>query len=118
MIERIEKWMKESIVDEIILVAIVIAISESIAQNNIKNSESMGWLFISGLLFYIIVGYMLHYAYHKYPLGKLNVIWSCISIITAIVIGYVIYDEPFNGWMLYSMLLAIGAIYCSYKASK
>jgi multidrug transporter EmrE-like cation transporter len=118
MIEEIQEWMKNSIVDEIILMAIIIAISESIAQNNIKNSVHGSWIFLLGLSFYMVVGYLLHYAYHRFPLGKLNVIWSCISIISAITIGYFLYDEPFNNWTIYSMILALGAIYCSFKASE
>ena len=41
MIETIKKWMEESIVDEIVIFAIALAIVESIAQNTIKiNSNS------------------------------------------------------------------------------
>jgi multidrug transporter EmrE-like cation transporter len=118
MIEAIQQLMKNSIVDEILLMAVIIAISESIAQNNIKNSTHGSFMFIFGLSFYMIVGYLLHYAYHRFPLGKLNVIWSCISIISAIVIGYFLYDEPFNHWTMYSIILAVSAIYCSFKASE
>lgn len=117
MFEKIQEWASKSIVDEILLIAFIIAISESIAQNNIKNSEHGSFQFIFGLSFYMIVGYILHYAYHKFPLGKLNVIWSCISIILAMGIGYFLYDEPFNQWSVYSIILAIGAIYSAFRAA-
>jgi multidrug transporter EmrE-like cation transporter len=118
LFEQINVWMENSIVDEILLLALIIAISESIAQNNIKNSEHGSFMFIFGLSFYMVVGYLLHYAYHKFPLGKLNVIWSCISIILAMGIGYFLYDEPFNYWSLYSIILAIGAIYTAFRAAE
>lgn len=115
---QIKTFMDNSIIDEVLLVALVIAITESIAQNNIKNSDHRSILFIVGLVFYMVVGYLLHYAYHKYPLGKINVIWSCISIILAMTLGYLLYDEPFNLWSVVAMFFALSAIYCSFRASQ
>lgn len=116
IINNIKTWMENSIVDEIILLAIFVAFVESFAQNTIKSSEHGSLKFILGLAFYMIVGYILHYAYHKFPLGKMNVVWSCISIILAMFIGYLFYDEPMNNWNISSIVLAIAAVYCSYKA--
>lgn len=116
-IKNIQKWMENSIVDEVILLAIFIAIIESIAQNTIKNSEHGSLKFIMGLSFYMVIGYILHYGYHKFALGKLNTVWSCISIIFAIGLGSMLYDEPINKWTIMSIILAIGAIYCSYLGS-
>lgn len=109
------KWMENSIVDELLLIVVFVAISESIAQNQLKNSNIGSIRFIIGLLFYIVVGYLLHYAYHKFPLGKVNVIWSCLSIIIAVTLGYLLYDEPFNQWSLYSIVFALSAIICTFK---
>lgn len=117
IIKNIQKWMENSIVDEIIILAIIIAIIESIAQNTIKTSEHGSLKFIIGLSFYMVIGYILHYGYHRFALGKLNTIWSCISIILAIAIGSSLYDEPMNKWTIMSLLLSIGAIYCSYLSS-
>ena len=116
-LERLQVYMDNSIVDEILIVALVIAIAESLAQNNIKNSDHKSVLFIVGLAFYMVVGYLLHYAYHKFPLGKINVIWSCLSIILAMALGYLLYDEPFNHWSILAILFAISAIWCSFKVS-
>lgn len=115
LVDKIQYFMDNSIVDEILLVALVIAIAESLAQNNIKNSEHKSILFIVGLSFYMVVGYLLHYAYHKFPLGKINVIWSCFSIILAMMLGYFLYDEPFNHWTILSIIFAISAIICTYQ---
>lgn len=114
--EQLKVYMDNSIVDEILIVALVIAIAESIAQNNIKNSDHKSFMFVIGLGFYMVVGYLLHYAYHKFPLGKINVIWSCMSIIFAMTLGYLFYDEPFNQWSVLSIILALSAIVCSFKA--
>jgi len=117
IITDIQNWMENSIVDEIILIALVIAIVESFAQNTIKNSDNDSVKFILGISFYVIIGYILHYAYHKFPLGRLNVLWSCISIILAMFLGYMLYDEPLNYWNVLSLIFAIGAIYASYRSS-
>lgn len=116
IINNIKKWSENSIIDELLIVAIVIALWESFAQNTIKSSEHGSLKFMIGLSFYMGVGYILHYAYHKFPLGKMNVTWSCISIILAMFIGYTFYDEPMNQWTMMSGLFAIAAIYCAYKA--
>jgi multidrug transporter EmrE-like cation transporter len=117
-IQQIKEYMDNSIVDEILLLALFIAIVETIAQNNIKNSEHKSLKFMLGLGFYMILGYILHYAYHKYPLSKINVIWSCVSIIFAMILGYSLYDEPFNHWSGIAIILALGAIMCSFKAGE
>jgi multidrug transporter EmrE-like cation transporter len=117
IIESIQNWMEHSIVDEIILIAILIALVESFAQNTIKASEHSSLLFIFGLIIYSIVGYLLHYAYHKFPLGKINVIWSCISILLAIGAGYFIYDEHIDSWAILAAICAISAVYCYNKST-
>ncbi len=117
-LQKIIEYTNNSIVDEILLFAIIIAIVEAIAQNNIKNSDHTSFKFIIGLGFYMLVGYLLHYAYHKYPLSKLNVIWSCMSIIFAMVTGYLLYDEPFNYWTVLAIFLAISAIICAFKSNQ
>lgn len=111
ILDKIKKFADNSIVDEILIFAIVIAIVESIAQNILKNSDKGSLKFILGLLFYIMVGYVLNYAYHNISLSKLNVTWSCLSIILAVTIGYTIYDEPFNKNTIIAVTFALLAIY-------
>lgn len=113
----LQDWMKKSIVDEIIFVAIVIALIESCAQNTIKTSDIGTFKFICGLSIYILVGYLLHYAYSKFPMSKINTIWSCLSIITAVLVGYLLYEEEINSWLLFAIFFATIAILCVYKGS-
>lgn len=117
IISKIKNWMNNSIVDEILLLALLIAFIESCAQNTIKTSDHGTFKFILGLLIYMLVGYILHYAYSKFPMSKINVIWSCVSIIVATLLGYWLYDEPINHWIIFSVLFAISAVYCVYKGS-
>lgn len=115
IISKIQNWMNNSIVDEILLLALLIAFIESCAQNTIKTSDRGTFKLILGLLIYMLVGYLLHYAYNKYPMSKINITWSCITIILSTLLGYFLYDEPINHWIIFSVLFAISAVYCVYK---
>jgi multidrug transporter EmrE-like cation transporter len=118
LLEKVREYAKNSVVDEIIILAMFVAIIETIAQNSLKYSDTGSFIFIIGLCFYILVGYFLHYAYHNVPLGRLNVTWSCISIILAMSLGYFFYDEPINRYSMLSLVFAILAIYCANKSAE
>ncbi len=114
-LEQLQRWSEHSIVDEIILVAIAVAVVETLAQNTIKTSEEGSVKFVIGLIVYMGVGYLLHYAYGKFPLGKVNTVWSCISIILALSIGYIAYGEKLTYNTLVAAVLAMLAIYFCNK---
>ena len=114
MLNKIHNWADKSIVDELFVFVIIIAVVEACAQNTLKNNDNNKY--IVGLVIYVLVGYLLHYTYQNYPLSKVNVLWSCLSIILATTLGYLIYNESINSLKIVSVMLAIGAVYCSYKA--
>jgi multidrug transporter EmrE-like cation transporter len=68
--------------------------------------------YVLGISFYIMVGWVLHYAYNNYAMSKVNVVWSCVSIITAIILGYLVYDEGIDFLKVIGLLLALSAIWC------
>lgn len=113
---KIKKWMEESVIDEILFIVLGLAIVEAIAQNTIKQSESESLHLMFGLSAYVMVGYLLHYAYHKFPLSKVNIMWSALSIVLATAFGYLVYDEPLNNKLIFAVVLALGAIYFAYDA--
>lgn len=106
VLNKLYTWSKESVVDEILIFAAIIAIIETYAQNNLKGNNM-----IIGLVLYIAIGYILHFSYHKFPLGKMNVIWSSLSIILATGLGYLFYQEPLNTWKILSVISGLFAIY-------
>ena len=116
VIKTIHKWMDESVIDEIVVIVLGLAVVEAVAQNTIKQSDSESLHLMFGLSAYIMVGYLLHYAYHKYPLSKVNVMWSALSIVLAATFGYLLYDEPMNMKSLSAVVLALGAIYLAYDS--
>jgi multidrug transporter EmrE-like cation transporter len=117
IIKNVQKWMENSIVDELLIIVILIAIIESLAQNILKKSNnSISLNYVLGLLTYIMVGVLLHYAYHKFSLSKVNVIWSSISIVLATALGYFLYDEPMNVKNIFAVFFALLAVISSYLA--
>ena len=113
ILENIRNWSKNSVVDEILIFAMLIAAVESVAQNTLKTSTDGSVQFVAGLAVYGLVGYFLHYIYHEVPLGKLNTIWSCISIILGVTIGKLMYNEPISHNTIISVLMAVAAVYFS-----
>jgi multidrug transporter EmrE-like cation transporter len=116
VLDKIHNWADKSIVDELLVFAILIAFVETCAQNTLKNTGENDNKYITGLIIYALVGYLLHYTYQNFPLSKVNVVWSCLSIIIATILGYLIYNESMNSLKMLSVILAVGAVYCAYKA--
>lgn len=112
ILDKLYKWSKESVVDEILIFAALIALVETYAQTNLKGDTLM-----VGLIFYSMLGYILHFAYHKFPLSKMNVTWSSISIIIATALGYILYQEPLDKWKILSVVSALFAIYFASQSS-
>jgi multidrug transporter EmrE-like cation transporter len=117
ILDKLHVWADKSIVDELLFFAVLIAFVETCAQNMLKNTDKDDDVqYIVGLFVYAIVGYLLHYTYQNFPLSKVNVIWSCLSIIIATSLGYLVYNENMNNLRILSIVLALGAVYCSYRA--
>lgn len=104
----------------ILILALALTTIEAFAQNSLKLSQihNCQYRFIFGLLFYVCVGLTLRYSYDSVGLGQMNLVWSSCSIITAIVIGYLLYDEPFNTFTLIAILFALSAVFCSHLANQ
>jgi multidrug transporter EmrE-like cation transporter len=98
----------------VVLLSIVfIVISEAIAQSCLKKShkDHMPLLFYIGIIFYGVVCILLLNCYKNgINMGRLNLIWSCCSIITIIVIGYFFFNEQIYPHDIAAIVLAIAAI--------
>lgn len=110
-LKDIEKWMENSVVDEIIIFALFIASLELIAQNNLKLDTDYSYKFVIGIIFYIAIGCILHYAYDKFPLSKFNITWSSITIIVSVVLGYYLYEEEATTKTFLAVIFALLAIH-------
>lgn len=113
LLDSINEYFKKSWADELILMALLIVIIEQCAQKSLQNSVHLwDFYYILGLFCYILVGWVLHYSYNNYPTSKINVVWSCMSIITAVLLGYALYNDTIDIYKIFAVTFAILAILC------
>jgi len=100
----------------IIYAIILITIFEATGQlclKKFKTSSANSYsYFLLGLLFYMLVCGLLCYCYaHKGHLGSVNLMWSCMSIIFVIIVGYVFLQETLKIHDFIAIFFALLAIY-------
>ena len=84
---------------------------ETYAQYNLKTNNNASFKILVGMLMYAFMGYFLHYSYDKFPLSKMNITWSSMSIVIAGVLGYFAYEEGINNFKMLSITFALLAVY-------
>lgn len=92
--------------------AVAVSLTETIAQTFIKTSVDVKSLSL-GIIFYIVVGFILEHSYKYVPLSKFNTIWSSMSIVIATALGYFLYHENITQNNIISVFFALLAIYFS-----
>lgn len=106
--------------DPAILIAICLLISlcEGVAQasaNMLRHTGNLIYL-IGGGLFYTIIVYLLSKAHKSYPMGVVNSIWSGLSVIVIILVGYFCFGQIVSKDQLMAMgVIAGGVIYLSLR---
>ena len=100
----------------IIYAVVLITLFEATAQVCLKKFE-LGkdgtYLYLlSAVALYLIVCGLLCLCYkNKGHLGKVNLMWSCMSIIFVILFGYIFLPEEIKRHDMLAILCAFGAIY-------
>ena len=102
-----------------IVIGLVVAISfvECYAQYNLKRGRKNNephCLLISAIL-YGIICFLLYTSYQYEGMGHVNLIWSCVSIIFAYIVGIFVFDEYINNYGYLALFFALLAIYFSHK---
>lgn len=92
---------------------LLISLIEIISQFNLKKG-----ILIYGILGYTLVATILFYALTFEGLGHMNLIWSCMSIITCYTLGRIYFDEPFNRFTIIAIVLALTAIYFAHRSDE
>jgi len=100
----------------LIYAVILITIFEATGQFCLKKFEPKDtnsyYYFLFGILFYMIVCGLLCFCYnHKGHLGSINLMWSCMSIIFVIIVGYVFLQEKLKNHDFIAIFFALLAIY-------
>ena len=104
----------------VIWIIVAITIVEACAQATLKFSRAreMPYLVPLGIFFYAVVAMLLFFTYKYEGLGHVNLVWSCASIIIAILIGCMLFNEPHNKYTYIAILLAFAAIYFAHRADE
>lgn len=99
---------------------LIITVFEACAQTSLKTARARRkhYLIPLGILFYTIVALLLFYCYKYEGMGHTNLVWSCLSIIVAILIGCLLFNEPHNRYTYLAIVLAILAIYFAHRADE
>jgi small multidrug resistance pump len=82
----------------LLVLIILILFIECIDQGCLKTffNNSKLYLFIVGALCYVIVYYLLVQSYQFKSMGLVNCVWSGISILFILMVGYFIFSESIN----------------------
>jgi multidrug transporter EmrE-like cation transporter len=100
----------------VIFLVTVIAFIECYAQYNLRKGKltnNDNCIIISAIL-YGFVCFLLFKTYHYDGMGHINLIWSCISILLAYIVGVFIFKEHINKYGIIAIMFALLAIYFSH----
>ena len=108
--------LPQSPIGIVVVFAIFIAFFEAIAQSSLKyfsldRDKRSNFYVAIGVLGYIMVSLLLLTSYEYEDMGHMNMTWSCVSIITAYVMGFLLFEEHVNNYTIISIALALSAIY-------
>ena len=100
----------------VVVFAIIIAFCEAIAQCSMKyyaldRAARSELIVLVGVAGYIMVALLLLTSYRYEDMGHMNMTWSCVSIITAYALGFLLFEEHINHYTIMSVALALSAIY-------
>jgi len=97
----------------VIKFAFIISIIESFSQASIKSKH-----ILYGFIGYGIIVLLLANSYNYEGLGHMNLVWSCVSIITCYIIGCIGFNESFNNYTIAAIICAIMAIYLAHLSDE
>jgi len=103
-----------------LLIAIAcVATFEAFGQSSMALARKSGvilWLFV-GMACYCVVAYGLYVAYQWKGVGMVNALWSSLSIMIMLVIGYFVFEERLNSFEWFGVVMIIIGI-CVTQISK
>ncbi len=104
----------------VLYLVILISAVEGFSQYNIKkgNGDHNYTHLVYGIIGYSVICFLLWKSYNFEAMGHVNLLWSCVSIIIAYLIGIKFFKETHNKYTCYAILFALAAIYMSYLSDK
>ena len=95
------------------LLIFTIVFFESIAQYHIKKSKlKRNYLYLLIAIFsYSVVCLLLDKCYDFDGMGITNFVWSILSIVTMLSVGYLLFDEKITNYDIIGMVLSVIGLY-------
>lgn len=100
----------------IFTLVLLIVFFETIAQACLKKSKldkNKFYICIS-VISYFIICLLLIYSYDYNTMGRINLLWSCFSIIIILLTGTILYHEKIYWYDLIGLSLIISGMYFVY----
>lgn len=97
-------------------IVLFIVFFEAIAQACLKKSKmekNNGYICIS-VIAYFIICLLLIYSYEYNTMGKINLLWSCFSIIIILLTGTILYHEKIQWYDLIGLCFILVGMYFVY----
>ena len=104
---------------KVINLILIIAIVETLSLICLKEGEvnNKRHFILCGILGYIMVAYVLCKTLRFEGIGQVNLVWNCITILTAFIAGHLLFNEKVNKYTFYSIVFAVMAIYLAQLSS-
>ena len=67
---------------------------------------------------YLLIAYLLCRTLSYDGIGKVNLIWNCMTIVTAFITGHLLFNEKFNKYTFYAIIFSMIAIYLMHLSSE
>lgn len=96
-------------------IIVLIAISECIGQSCLRRlfeDPSKTHLYITAVIFYSIICYLLFLSYRYKGMGLINVLWSGISVLVIVSTGVILFNEKITKLDIFGIFLILSGIYC------
>ena len=107
----------------IIKYVLLIALIETIGMSSLKKGsyqplEQPTIYILIGTVCYMTIAYILYITFKLGGIGHVNLLWNCITLITAFLIGSLLFKERINHFTCLSFITALLAIYFSYLSNE
>jgi drug/metabolite transporter (DMT)-like permease len=98
----------------VIRFALIISFIEMFSQSVLKHDKYP----ILGVFGYIVLSLILYNSYYYENMGHMNLVWSCISIITGYLVSHYFFGERVNKYTILAIFFACIAIYVAHLSDE
>jgi drug/metabolite transporter (DMT)-like permease len=97
----------------LIVAIILISILEASSQAALKAVRvyNQNYWFFFGAMGYVCIAALLYYSYQFRGMGSVNLMWSSLSILLAVLFGHILYNEEITYKIVIAVIFALLAIY-------